>query len=224
MIEIIPAILETDFAEVEKKVALVDGLTRHVQLDVCDGIFVPSKSWPYTAKEKTPTLLPPPGKVSFEIDFMTASVPLAGVDAWIAAGAKRFIFHVGSMPSMELAKAIVRANELVQCGLAIDLNTPTEALLPFLEEIAVVQFMGIEKVGYQGQEFAGERVLDKIRAFHGAHPEVPISVDGGVGLKNAKALVEAGASRLIVGSAIFGAKSAPQNSVTENIAAFKKAV
>jgi pentose-5-phosphate-3-epimerase len=43
-VELIPAILEKDFKKVEKKINLVNGLTKFVQVDICDGDFVPSKT------------------------------------------------------------------------------------------------------------------------------------------------------------------------------------
>ncbi len=47
MIEIIPAIIAKSFEDLKEKMALVDGLAQTVQLDVCDGKFVPSQCWPY---------------------------------------------------------------------------------------------------------------------------------------------------------------------------------
>jgi len=45
--EIIPAILPRDFNEIEEKTLLIKGLSKMVQIDICDGKFVPSTSWPY---------------------------------------------------------------------------------------------------------------------------------------------------------------------------------
>ena len=41
---IIPAILEKDFKELQKKVALVDGLAELIQIDIMDGQYVENKS------------------------------------------------------------------------------------------------------------------------------------------------------------------------------------
>jgi ribulose-phosphate 3-epimerase len=48
------------------------------------------------------------------------------------------------------------------------------------------------------------------------HPELIISVDGGVNLDTAKILVEAGADRLVVGSALF-----KTDNVIETLEAFE---
>ena len=49
MAEIVPAIIAKDFAELERKIKLVEPYVNWVQLDVMDGKFAPEKSWPYTA-------------------------------------------------------------------------------------------------------------------------------------------------------------------------------
>jgi ribulose-phosphate 3-epimerase len=72
-------------------------------------------------------------------------------------------------------------------------------------DIDFVQFMGIAKIGAQGQPF-DERVLEKVRVFHARHPDVPIQVDGGVSVKNAKKLLSSGVSTLVMGSGILRAK------------------
>ena len=48
MNDIIPAILPRDYDDLKNKIALVRGVVNIVQIDICDGSFVPSQSWPYT--------------------------------------------------------------------------------------------------------------------------------------------------------------------------------
>ena len=68
--------------------------------------------------------------------------------------------------------------------------------------IDFVQFMGIDNVGFQHQEF-NDQVLEKISDLRGMYPNIHISVDGGVSFDNASELISAGATRLISGSTIF---------------------
>jgi hypothetical protein len=49
MREIVPAILPKSFAELEEKLPLVSGIVPCVQIDLCDGRFVQSTTWPYGA-------------------------------------------------------------------------------------------------------------------------------------------------------------------------------
>jgi ribulose-phosphate 3-epimerase len=251
MVDIIPAILPDTFKEIETKTALVAGSVPWVQLDVCDGTFVNSRSWPYTSHGHWPIHnhhtghahvspaandphfkkivsqgegLPHWQKLEYEIDLMVAHPTPALIDQWISAGAARALIHIESISPGEMSALIRHVREKnFELGLAIGVQTSSSILLSYLEDTTFVQFMGIERIGYQHQEFAGERVLDKIRAFHGSHPEIVISVDGGVTLENAKALVEAGASRLVCGSAVFG-NHPTKSSVSGAIAEFRKVV
>jgi len=105
-------------------------------------------------------------------------------------------------------------------GLALVPNTPTEKISPYLDKINFVQFMGIDEVGYQGSSF-NPAVIEKIREFRIQNPEMTVSVDGGVNLENAQSLIDAGANRLVSGSAIFGENNSAQE-VAENIKEFNK--
>jgi len=45
--EIIPAILPKNYEDLKNKIALVRGVVPLAQTDICDGVFVPSKTWPF---------------------------------------------------------------------------------------------------------------------------------------------------------------------------------
>jgi ribulose-phosphate 3-epimerase len=177
---------------------------------------VPPKSWPYAGDSNSfkkiireEEGLPMWDNIDFEIDLMVEK-PEAVISDWITAGASRIVVHVESTKAV--GEIVRQFNEWfaygdaksrdIELGLALNIDTPLDAVTSHLEDIDFVQFMGITPIGYQGEVF-DERVLDKIREFHNEHPEVVISVDGGVNLETAPRLVEAGAKRLISGSAIF---------------------
>ncbi len=65
--------------------------------------------------------------------------------------------------------------------------------------------MGIASIGAQGQLF-DTRVIDRIRAIRHAHAALPISIDGSVNEATITALIDAGADRLVSGSAILRAE------------------
>lgn len=196
------------FSDLESKLDLVARATPLVQIDIMDGKFVKTKSWPYYASDRASLEklltesdgLPHWDKLDFEIDLMV-SKPEGVIGDWITIGAKRLVIHVESTKNL---KEIIQTlkERSVDIGLALNPSTPTDKILPYLEDIQFVQFMGIDTIGIQGEPF-DESVFDKMREFHNAHPEIVISVDGGVDFDNAKDLVEAGAKRLVSGSAIF---------------------
>lgn len=206
---IIPAILPKDFEEVQKKVARVAKFVPWVQVDLCDGKFVLSRTWPYTEGgwENIPRDLELPfwQDVNYEFDLMVAD-PVSVVDKVMELGGMRAVIHVGSAPEEEILKAL-RALEYydMEAVLAIDNTRPLEELFSLLKkdhQVHAVQCMGIAEPGFQKQEF-DERVLERIKAIKEKYPEMIIAVDGAVNFETAQLLIEAGADRLVSGSTIF---------------------
>jgi len=205
--EITPAILPRDFAEITEKIELIRGFTKAVQIDICDGHFVPSFTWPYKKHDDSYEKmlheeegLPDWQDIDYEFDLMVDK-PEEVVDNWVIVGASRIVIHAESKGDM--AKAVKKLEGKVEIGLAY--NIDTEVMIPAgVDEnsIGYIQLMGIDHVGFQGQPF-DERVFDKIKTVKAKYPNIPISIDGGVSLETAPKLIAAGASRLIVGSAIF---------------------
>jgi ribulose-phosphate 3-epimerase len=219
-IEIIPAILPKDFNELEERVELVRGSVKTVQVDVCDGQFVQNASWPYRKRDdafemllKEEEGLPGWQDLNYEFDLMV-NHPSGVVDEWVSAGAVRIIIHVESKGN--IAEAVNKLQGRAEIGLALNVETPIESIEPYKGRIQFVQCMGIDDIGFQGQEFDAKAV-DKIKTVKAAYPDLPISVDGGVSLDNAPSLIAAGADRLVIGSAIFDADNA-----FEAIQRFKK--
>jgi ribulose-phosphate 3-epimerase len=225
MVEVIPAILPKDLDDLRDKMAQVSGQAPLVQIDVCDGKFVPSKSWPYvkggmdefariTAEDEG---FPFWDSLDFEIDLMVKN-PEEIAHQWVMAGAKRLVLHVESAPNIldiieKLRGEYGAAKEEtfgLEIGVALDIRTSNDAayeILDMIDEegdsiIDFVQFMGIDNVGFQGQEF-NDQVLEKISDLRNAYPNIPISVDGGVSYDNAADLISAGTTRLISGSVVF---------------------
>lgn len=219
-IEIIPAILPRDFAELEDKISLIQGLVKTVQIDICDGQFVPNATWPYRKDDETfkkllteAEGLPGWKELNFEIDLM-ANKAEEIVDEWVIAGASRIILHVEMKG--DLRDAIAKLQDRAEIGLAFNVETPIDLIEPFKDQIQFVQCMGIDQIGFQGQKFDPE-VVAKIKTIREKYPELPISVDGGVSMESAPMLIEAGANRLVVGSAIFNS-----DNIFEAIQKFKK--
>jgi ribulose-phosphate 3-epimerase len=124
----------------------------------------------------------------------------------VGLGAARIIVHAAGGEAHEALKALqaYRAGDFaVEAGIALRSSDTPEALEGFEGLYDYVQVMGIEHEGQQGQP-ADPRAVELVRALREAHPDLPIQVDGGVNAEHIPALVEAGASRLVAGSAVFG--------------------
>lgn len=215
--EIIPAILPQDFAELEDKVGLIKGATKTVQVDICDGHFVPDFTWPYKKKDNTfeqmireDVGLPAWESLDYEFDLMVDH-PEKVVDDWVAIGATRAIIHIEAKGNV--TEAVDKLAGRIDVGLAINIDTPIDSLKPFADKIQFIQLMGIDNVGFQHQAFDA-KVIERVKAVREAFPDLPISVDGGVSLDNAGRLIDAGADRLVIGSAIFAAEN-PLSAIAE---------
>ncbi len=214
--EIIPAILPKNYEDMKNKIALVRGIVPVVQIDLCDGIFVPSQTWPFSTggandlnfqniineKEGMPFW----EDIDFELDLMVADA-VENFDIYTKLGPKRIIFHLEAVGDLENFKDFlegidVYVRDSIQIGVAINPTTPIENIFPLVSFIDFVQVMGIANVGFQGQDF-NERCLDYIKILKEKFPDIIISVDGGVSFETASEIISAGADRLVAGSAIF---------------------
>lgn len=205
-VEIIPAILPKDFAELSDKIELIKGFTRNVQVDICDGQFVPNATWPYRKHDDTFERIQKeeegmPGweNLSYEFDLMV-NRPEEVVEEWVTAGAARIIIHAEAKG--DIAAALVKLSGVVDVGLAFNIDTPFDLLKLHRERVQFVQLMGIDHIGFQHQPFDA-KVIENIKSVKAAFPDLTVSVDGGVSLQSAPQLIAAGADRLVVGSAIF---------------------
>jgi len=226
MIDIIPAILSKNYDDLKNKVSLIRGVVPVVQIDICDGIFVPSLSWPFYSRADEKDFLendldehfklianeqegmPFWQDVDFELDLMVSDAVL-NFDIYTKLSPKRIIFHLEAVGDLEEFKHFLEGidvyiRDAIQIGLAIDIATPVEKIFPFVNYVDFVQCMGIDKEGFQGQEF-DEKVLAKIKKLKEKYEDLIIAVDGGVNFETAEMLANAGAERLVAGSVIFKA-------------------
>lgn len=215
MPEIIPAIIPESLEDLEKKLKKVKGLAPLVQIDLTDGKFVPNLSWPFAETREREEFqkivdglegLPYWKDFDFEADLMITK-PQERIEDWVRAGFTRVIVHYESTECLD--EIIERLSGQVEIGIALNIDTPNERLDEYLSRVDFIQCMGIAKIGFQREEF-DERVIPKITHFKESHPNVILSVDGGVNFESAKKLKEAGVDRLVSGSSLFDAPNIRQ--------------
>ncbi|HEY4504108.1 MAG TPA: hypothetical protein VJJ28_03320 [Candidatus Paceibacterota bacterium] len=215
--EIIPAILPKDFKEIEEKTSIVKELANMVQVDICDGKFTPSVTWPYKKHDKNFEALlhedrgmPFWEDIDYEFDLMIKEPTEHDVRQWLSAGAEKIILHAES--SDDLSQVLSILDGLVETGLALNVQTPIDIIGKYKDKISYVQLMGITKIGFQGQSF-DPRVLNKIKEVKEKYSSFPIQIDGGVSMATAEQMKLAGAEILVVGSALFNSNDISANIV-----------
>lgn len=208
MVEIIPAILEKDFPEIEKKIRLVENLVKWVQIDLLDGTLMPNSNFcdptPFSTLKTN---------VKLELHMMVKD-PLRYLENFQKAGFSRFFTHVeGDFVEDYIAKCYQLG---VEVGLAIDGPTDFSKIHKYLDNIDAVLVMSID-AGFSGRPFRDD-TIDKIKKIREIDFEIPIAVDGAMNDVNAKKVIEAGATRINSNSFIFNAENpADQIKILENL-------
>jgi len=174
MNEIIPAILPKDVEDLIHKAGMLPLEIPFFHMDVLE-----EDIWAENINKE------------FEAHLMVKD-PHSIMNRWVERGAKRLIIH---KPDAEIAKF----RDRTEIGLAAEMDTHLEEVFPFVDFVDFIHLMSIDEIGEQGHPL-DEKIFDRIKQVREKYPEIPISIDGGINAKNYKKLIEAGATRLIVGS------------------------
>ncbi|MFA5629192.1 MAG: ribulose-phosphate 3-epimerase [Dehalococcoidales bacterium] len=193
LIQIVPAVLTDNRAELDKMLAVSATFTDFVQIDIMDGLFVPSQSITFKDIIDTKT------KLKWEAHLMVNN-PETYIADFAEAGAEQIIFHY---ESTNLHSKIIDMihNAGLKAGIAINPDTSIEAIEPLTDKLDSVLFMSVIP-GFYGSKFIPE-VLNKIREFCQKYPNVSASIDGGIKEDNIKTVASTGVSSICVGSAVF---------------------
>lgn len=200
MVKIAPSILSADCSNLGRDVGALAGWGADwVHFDVMDGHFVPNLTFgPPICKAVRPlTNLP--------IDaHLMVEDPTRFIPWFLQAGADLITIHV------EAEKHLNRALQLIheggcKAGVVLNPGTPVQAVKNLLPYCDLVLIMSVNP-GFGGQKFIPES-LEKISELRRMIDErklaVEIEVDGGINPETARLCLDAGATVLVAGSAIF---------------------
>jgi ribulose-phosphate 3-epimerase len=199
-VRLAPSLLSADYSCLADEVADVQSAGADLlHLDIMDAHFVPSLTFgPPIVRSLSP-------HCSIPLDaHLMVTDPDLFLDDLAAAKVARIAVHVEACNHLQRTLGRIR-DAGVEAGIAINPATSLGQLEDALPWVDFVLVMSVNP-GFGGQEFIPES-LGKIRRLRqmAEMRELDIAVDGGVCGENAAALVAAGATTLIAGSAIFGA-------------------
>ena len=205
MVEVVPSLLVNTREEFLQRFDLVASHVDRVQWDIMDGIFVDNTTFsdPLVLDEIDKLGYNPPPKI--EADLMVSD-PANWIERLHHPGVEQLIFHVESSKDWEPIFAQARAIGFT-IGLAAEPETPLAGYEKILEKVDRFQAMGGQS-GFGGQKF-NPAVLETIKKVRSRFPNLPISADIGVNAETAPAMLAAGVTILVAGSAIFKAEDVP---------------
>lgn len=217
-VKIAPSILSADFARLGEQVreAIAAGAD-YIHVDIMDGHFVPTMTiGPLVVAAIRP--LAHAAGVPLDVHLMIEK-PERLIPEFAQAGADHIIVHVETCT--HLHRTVQQIKELdLTAGVTLNPATPLSSLEEILSYVNQVLVMSVNP-GFGGQSYIPgstariarlRQMLDKRGLLH-----VELEVDGGIKANNVAQVVEAGATVLVVGSAIFNTEA----NVATNIATLR---
>lgn len=194
-IEIVPALLVRSKEELEDGLHGLKGVAPWVQVDFVGRNYM-------EGEENFPMW----EEFNFEADLMVPH-QAREAEAVVALGASRVVVHAESdwLRALDVLQKYREGEYAVGVGVALHPGQSIDVLSEVEGLYDYVQVMGIAHEGAQGEP-ADSRALELVRALRAVYPKLVVQVDGAVAGR-VKELVAAGATRLVIGSAIVGAEN-----------------
>ncbi len=222
---IVPSNPFKSYEEIEEMAGKCRGELKRIQIDLCDGKYVGSVSWPFTSMtklgfaqighdDKADVHLPLWESINYTADVMCEK-PEGYIDSLIAYGFDEIILHFRSLDQKSF-HAIAEKAKFAELSLilAVDVQTNLEEFIVFakenIERLDGFQVMGIEKIGFQKQSFT-EKSLEIVKTLKEEFPGKKIMLDGGLSDKTITACRDAGVDQFCVGSYLSEAPNFLEN-------------
>ena len=175
-------------------------------IDIMDGVFVPNISYGMPVL----SVIQKHATKPLDVHLMIVE-PDRYISTFAKLGSDILTVHYEACTHLHRTLQAIKA-EGMKAGVALNPHTPVSLLEDIIQEVDVLLLMSVNP-GFGGQSFI-ENTYKKVRQaktlIEQTGASTLIEIDGGVSLKNAKALIEAGADALVAGSFVFNAANPTQ--------------
>lgn len=208
---IAPSILSADFANLQRDIEMINNSEADwFHVDIMDGVFVPNISFGFPVMKA----IQKHAKKPMDVHLMIVD-PDRYLSAFKDAGANVLTVHLEACT--HLHRTIQGIKSLgMKAGVALNPHTSAAALEDIIADLDLVCVMSVNP-GFGGQKYI-ERTYAKVaklkRMISESGSNALIEIDGGVDLKNAPKLVQAGANVLVAGNTVFGSAD-PVKTISE---------
>lgn len=201
---IAPSILTANFLKLQEACDMLnESNADYFHLDVMDGRFVPNISFGMSIIKQIRTA----STKFFDVHLMILE-PEKYAEEFKEAGADSLTVHLEACT--HLHRNIQQIKSLgMQAGVAINPHTPIILLKDVIADLDQVCVMSVNP-GFGGQSFIPnslQKIKDLKELIIQTNSKAKIEVDGGVSLKNAREVLNAGADILVAGNAVFGSEN-----------------
>ena len=202
-----PSLLAADFGNLQQAIEMVNASEADwFHIDIMDGVFVPNISYGMPVL----SVIQKHATKPLDVHLMIVD-PSRYISTFAKLGSDILTVHYEACTHLHRTLQAIKA-EGMKAGVALNPHTPVALLEDIIQDVDVLLLMSVNP-GFGGQSFI-ENTYKKVRQakmlIEQAGASTLIEIDGGVSLKNAKALIEAGADALVAGSFVFNAANPTQ--------------
>jgi len=201
---IAPSILAADYSNLQRDIETINQTDADwLHIDIMDGMFVPNISFgPDVVKA-----IKKHSKLPLDVHLMIEQ-PDRYISTFREVGADHISVHAETCPHLHRSIQLIKSTG-AKAGVALNPHTPVSVLHDILEDLDLVILMSVNP-GFGGQKFIYQ-TINKIKELKEMiiirNAATLIEIDGGVGLQNAEAILQAGADVLVAGSSVFQAEN-----------------
>ena len=195
-----PSMMSADLLHLEDYIRIIEPIADTLHFDIMDGHFAPS----LTCSPDMIRAVRPATKLPLDAHLMVSD-PVRFADLCIDAGADYITLHAETIVTNAFRTMNVIKNAGRKVGVALTPATPVSALTHYIDMVDLVTVMTVD-IGYGGQKLIPQMLpkiteVAELRAARGLN--FLIQVDGGVGWKTHRAMLDAGADMLVLGKGLF---------------------